>query len=381
MEQISQFSENVRYQIAKDQLEHLFLKWISQENHNCFVNKLIEEVHDPTSNILSPPAPIFVNKISTPLSPGAKGTSGDRLGGTIGHTPPRSPSGSDKYRTLINPVFEPMEKQEEEKDLSSRTLTQNELTKALKKTTKIPQFYYEGGKPVPPEEAKENKSEIEAAFGTKEALNKQEFMPITEKVFKFPKFLNSIVFNRLDTANSGSVSKTDFCRIWEMEYERDEVAKRMFKVIAKPGEKYLYNDDFKPLLRELLDTHPGLHFLQATPEFQDRYADTVVMRIFYVIDRNDDGRITYRDLKQSNFIKILGDVDEEEDINKIRDYFSYEHFYVLYCRFWELDTDHDFLIDKEDFSKYEGYALSRKTMDRIFDQIPRKFKAENPEKM
>ena len=28
---------------------------------------------------------------------------------------------------------------------------------------------------------------------------------------------------------------------------------------------------------------------------------------------------------------------------------------------------HDFLIDKEDFSRYEGHALSRKAVDRIFD--------------
>mmetsp|Transcript_24001 Transcript_24001/g.23920 ORF Transcript_24001/g.23920 Transcript_24001/m.23920 type:complete len:106 (-) Transcript_24001:376-693(-) len=39
------------------------------------------------------------------------------------------------------------------------------------------------------------------------------------------------------------------------------------------------------------------------------------------------------------------------------------------------------MIDKEDFSRYEGYALSRKTMDKIFEQIPRKFKSDNPEKM
>jgi serine/threonine-protein phosphatase 2A regulatory subunit B'' len=25
-----------------------------------------------------------------------------------------------------------------------------------------------------------------------------------------------------------------------------------------------------------------------------------------------------------------------QDINKVLDYFSYEHFYVLYCKFWEL---------------------------------------------
>jgi len=30
-------------------------------------------------------------------------------------------------------------------------------------------------------------------------------------------------------------------------------------------------DDFKHLFKHLLDKHPGLEFLQATPEFQERY--------------------------------------------------------------------------------------------------------------
>ena len=66
-------------------------------------------------------------------------------------------------------------------------------------------------------------------------------------------------------------------------------------------------------------------------------------------------------------MQVLQQVASEDDINKVRQYFSYEHFYVLYCRFWELDTDHDFMIYKEDFSKYESHALSRKAVDRIFE--------------
>ena len=40
-------------------------------------------------------------------------------------------------------------------------------------------------------------------------------------------------------------------------------------------------------------------------------------------------------------------MDVEEDINVVNDYFSYEHFYVLYCKFWELDGDHDFLLSRQ----------------------------------
>jgi len=50
-------------------------------------------------------------------------------------------------------------------------------------------------------------------------------------------------------------------------------------------------------------------------------------------------------------------------------YFSYEHFYVIYCKFWELDTDHDFLIDKENLIRYGNHALTYRIVDRIFSQV------------
>jgi EF-hand domain pair len=50
-------------------------------------------------------------------------------------------------------------------------------------------------------------------------------------------------------------------------------------------------------------------------------------------------------------------------------YFSYEHFYVIYCRFWELDTDHDFFISKENLIKYGNHSLTYRIVDRIFSQV------------
>lgn len=50
-------------------------------------------------------------------------------------------------------------------------------------------------------------------------------------------------------------------------------------------------------------------------------------------------------------------------------YFSYEHFYVIYCRFWELDTDHDFFIGKENLIKYGNHSLTYRIVDRIFCQV------------
>lgn len=131
-------------------------------------------------------------------------------------------------------------------------------------------------------------------------------------------------------------------------------------------------EDFRPILRELLLSHRGLEFLHDTPEFQERYgnhesqksgvsehlesqkhvemwnfspsldmpaasltaalalhlvdslmfhvdfaAETVIYRIFYHVNRSGNGRLLLRELKRSNLIAALQQVDEEEDINKV----------------------------------------------------------------
>lgn len=43
-------------------------------------------------------------------------------------------------------------------------------------------------------------------------------------------------------------------------------------------------------------------------------------------------------------------LEQEEDVNQLTEFFSYEHFYVIYCKFWELDTDHDLYIDQKDLA-------------------------------
>jgi len=54
---------------------------------------------------------------------------------------------------------------------------------------------------------------------------------------------------------------------------------------------------------------------------------------------------------------------------------------VIYCTFWDLDGDHDFLLDRDDLLKYDGHALSRRAIDRIFSQIVTRFTSAVPGKM
>lgn len=51
-------------------------------------------------------------------------------------------------------------------------------------------------------------------------------------------------------------------------------------------------------------------------------------------------------------------LEQEEDVNQLTEFFSYEHFYVIYCKFWELDTDHDLYIDQRDLAQHNDQGAT-----------------------
>ena len=124
------------------------------------------------------------------------------------------------------------------------------------------------------------------------------------------------------------------------------------------GRNYLIPEDFVPLIQDVVDTHPGLGFLKEATEFHSRYVHTVIARIFFSVNRSWSGRITPGEIRKSNFLAVLRVLEDEDDINQITDFFSYEHFYVIYCKFWELDKDHDLFIDREDLSRHNDHGKS-----------------------
>ncbi|KAG9508697.1 Serine/threonine-protein phosphatase 2A regulatory subunit B'' subunit beta, partial [Fragariocoptes setiger] len=145
----------------------------------------------------------------------------------------------------------------------------------------------------------------------------------------------------------------------------DEVAK-FIHLLTMGARRYLLPDDFVPLIQSIIDDHPGLTFLRTAPEFHMRYIQTVVARIYYNVNRSWTGKITLSELRRSNLLSVLARLAREQDINQVTDYFSYEHFYVIYCKFWALDTDHDMLISKQDLARHNDAAISSRIIDRIF---------------
>uniref|UniRef100_A0A4W2H1T0 Protein phosphatase 2 regulatory subunit B''alpha n=1 Tax=Bos indicus x Bos taurus TaxID=30522 RepID=A0A4W2H1T0_BOBOX len=182
-----------------------------------------------------------------------------------------------------------------------------------------------------------------------------------------PLYWKAPMFRAAGGERTGFVSAQSFITIWrKLLSNHHDDASKFICLLAKPSCSSLEQDDFIPLLQDVVDTHPGLTFLKDAPEFHSRYITTVIQRIFYTVNRSWSGKITATEIRKSNFLQTLALLEEEEDINQITDYFSYEHFYVIYCKFWELDSDHDLYISQADLSRYNDQASSNRIIERIF---------------
>ncbi len=194
------------------------------------------------------------------------------------------------------------------------------------------------------------------------------------------------LFKRLTKSTSSYITRLDFLNYWRTHFLLNDSVSNFFHVVKQDMNMYISRNDFRDFLWSLLDNHPGLSFLRDSPEFQERYADTVICRIFYHYDFRHTGKIFLRDFHRKksqlpSIIKSWLELDTTDDINTIRQYFSYEHFYVLYCKFWDLDSDHDFLIDKDDLVKYDGHAFSPRAIERVFSETGFKFTSGIPGQM
>lgn len=166
------------------------------------------------------------------------------------------------------------------------------------------------------------------------------------------------------------VSCEQFLACWKFLIDRAYDAAAKFTHLLTLGQRdYLLPDDFVPLVQSLIDDHPGLKFLRAAPDFHMRYIQTVIARIYYCVNRSWTGKIKLQELRKSNLLAVVQVLAQEEDINQVTDYFSYEHFYVIYCKFWNLDQDHDLLISKEDLARHNDASISSRIIERIFSGI------------
>lgn len=110
-------------------------------------------------------------------------------------------------------------------------------------------------------------------------LTEEDTLSLTAALCGLPKIFNQFLFKRIDAANKGTITKAQFKKYYETKFQNVDITKRVFIMLAKEGSRFIEKEDFQPLLKLLLETHPGLDFLKATPEFQLKYGIVVVLNV------------------------------------------------------------------------------------------------------
>tara|TARA_B100000073_G_scaffold329099_2_gene316291 strand:+ start:585 stop:2414 length:1830 start_codon:yes stop_codon:yes gene_type:complete len=306
----------------------------------------------------------------------------------------------------------------------SSTSSSSSLTTSFSSNLLIPQFFFPNKKWVPEVKSEKIMQKFTQKFNdvlyneTPGVLNKETFSSLVREFIGIPSYFGPLIIKRatdmcssnVDDVPTSSVSSTksanttemkdfedleeledmnqikrdDFLHFWKTTLSKyNDETEMIYNILKNPKQKgdFVSQNDFRLVIRALLDTHPGLEFLKHTAEFQDRYLETVIYRIFYTVNKEWNGRMTLRELKKSELVSAFKQCEVEEDINKVLRFFSYEHFYVIYCKFWELDTDHDFLIDRDDLLRYGNHALTYKIVDRVLSESVKPFTSGVPGKM
>ncbi len=306
----------------------------------------------------------------------------------------------------------------------SSTSSSSSLTTSFSSNLLIPQFFFPNKKWVPEVKSEKIVQKFTQKFNdvlyneTPGVLNKETFSSLVREFIGIPSYFGPLIIKRatdmcssnVDDVPTSSVSSTksanmtemkdfedleeledmnqikrdDFLHFWKTTLSKyNDETEMIYNILKNPKQKgdFVSQNDFRLVIRALLDTHPGLEFLKHTAEFQDRYLETVIYRIFYTVNKEWNGRMTLRELKKSELVSAFKQCEVEEDINKVLRFFSYEHFYVIYCKFWELDTDHDFLIDRDDLLRYGNHALTYKIVDRVLSESVKPFTSGVPGKM
>uniref|UniRef100_A0A9J7X0D2 Protein phosphatase 2, regulatory subunit B'', beta n=1 Tax=Cyprinus carpio carpio TaxID=630221 RepID=A0A9J7X0D2_CYPCA len=240
------------------------------------------------------------------------------------------------------------------------------VTPALSES--IPKFYFPQGQPQANINIDNLISKIEKIFSQfpDERVTIKD-MGLVAKACECPLYWKAPLFHAAGGDRRGYVSVHKFVAMWRKVLQScHDDAYKFLHLLAKPGCSYLEQEDFIPFLQDVVDSHTGLAFLKEASDFHSRYITTVVQRIFYNVNRSWTGKITCSELRRSSFLQNVALLEEEEEINQLTEFFSYEHFYVIYCKFWELDTDHDLYIDQRDLMRHNDQAVSHRIIERIF---------------
>ncbi|KAJ3304848.1 Serine/threonine-protein phosphatase 2A regulatory subunit B'' subunit alpha [Kappamyces sp. JEL0829] len=222
-----------------------------------------------------------------------------------------------------------------------------EMSDGKAKEAEIPLFYFPHGKPALDDKAVDWRTNIAALFGWSsisegKKLLERDFLHVTVAL-GLSRYLNSSLFQKVSVGS-------------------DSVTFPMFQAYWESLSKYHHSDHS---LAFAIMKQPQNNYLLASDVAVTTQVETVVTRLFYSKQHNWRKEMTLQEFKKSQFYECLLNLEKVEDVNATQDIFSYQHFYVIYCKFWELDRDHDMLINLPSLLRYDNGAMTPAILSRV----------------
>jgi len=279
-----------KFPSSKLKLDELFLNWLSMAESQNLVYELLKDA-----------------KAGKPLRQPKSGATHANVAAAIG-TPPRSPQKGSRYGTsAFSPTRRPLSRQA------------SLFTRATNEPHSIPTFYKPGGEGLS-EEVNAGKVALAERMFERHltGMNLEAFAGVVRDVVGLPRYFAKRVMKLVAGANADVVTREQWFSYWNSTLRRQkDVSSAMFEILRRPNARALEHADFTEVLTEMTQTHPGLDFLKTTREFQERYVETVIYRIFYECNTTWNGRLTLRELRKSDLLEHMLLAEEEEDINRV----------------------------------------------------------------
>lgn len=205
-------------------------------------------------------------------------------------------------------------------------------------------------------------------------IKKEFFFMFAEDVFKIPLWMKDLLYDRIVQRTQGkgsSDASNELTYTQVSDFFRNCCAKlaqtrRLFEIIKRdPSRNYITLEDLKEVALYLANAHEQLQFFAET-DYQEGYAQTVAIRIMYALEHQQAKKIFWQDFNRSSLPDVLYELDVIDMDDELQ-YFSYQHFYVLYCKFWELDTDRDLRLNYFDMRNYGEGMLAPLVIRRVVD--------------
>ncbi|KAJ3311519.1 Serine/threonine-protein phosphatase 2A regulatory subunit B'' subunit alpha [Boothiomyces sp. JEL0838] len=210
-------------------------------------------------------------------------------------------------------------------------------------TPVIPKFHFPYGKSTGSIDIKELEKQVKPLFDLNaKGLGEREFLKVTEAI-GVCKYLNAALFRKVSVG--ADVARFDtFIEYWKSTTSKYHTSEGIaFNIMKQENSNHLVAADL----------------------FTTVQVETVITRLFYEKMNNTNPKMSFTEFKKVGFLKSLSKLEGTADINTTKDLFSYQHFYVIYCKFWELDRDHDMIINLPSLMRYDGGAMTSAILTRV----------------